>query len=59
MRSGCHHMGHSPEAQAKSAFVIGGPHGAKYEFKVSPFGLAQALAYFQCFERITICFWIA
>ena len=47
MRSGYHHMGLSPESQAKSAFVIGGPHGAKYEFKICPFGLAQAPAYFQ------------
>ena len=27
--------------------MIGGPHGAKFEFKVCPFGLAQAPAYFQ------------
>ena len=47
MRSGYHHMGLSPESQAKSAFVIGGPHAAKFEFKVCPFGLAQAPAYFQ------------
>ena len=47
MRSGYYHMGLSTESQAKSAFVIGGPHGAKYEFKVCPFGLAQAPAYFQ------------
>ena len=47
MRSGCHHVALSPESQAKSAFVIGGPHGGKFEFKVCPFGLAQALAYFQ------------
>ena len=47
MRSGCHHVTLSPESQAKSAFVIGGPHGGKFEFKVCPFGLAQALAYFQ------------
>ena len=40
-------MGLSSQSQAKSAFVIGGPHGAKYEFKVCPFGLAQAPAYFQ------------
>ena len=42
MRSGYHHMALSPESQAKSAFVIGGPHGGKFEFKVCPFGLAQA-----------------
>ena len=27
--------------------MIGGPHGGKFEFKVCPFGLAQAPAYFQ------------
>ena len=47
MRSGYHHVALSPESQAKSAFVIGGPHGGKFEFKVCPFGLAQAPAYFQ------------
>ena len=47
MRSGYHHMALSPESQPKSAFVIGGPQGAKFEFKVCPFGLAQAPAYFQ------------
>ena len=40
MRSGYYHMGLSAESQAKSAFVIGGPHTAKFEFKVCPFGLA-------------------
>ena len=47
MRSGYHHVTLSPELQAKSAFVIGGPHGGKFEFKVCPFGLAHAPAYFQ------------
>ena len=47
MRSGYHHVALSPESQAKSAFVIGGPHGSKFEFQVCPFGLAQAPAYFQ------------
>ena len=47
MRSGYHHVALSPESQAKSAFVIGGPHGGKFEFKVCPLGLAQAPAYFQ------------
>ena len=47
MRSGYYHMGLSADSQAKSAFVIGGPHTAKFEFKVCPFGLAQAPAYFQ------------
>ena len=46
MRSGYHHIALSPESQAKSAFVIGGPQGGKCEFKVCPFGLAQAPAYF-------------
>ena len=47
MRSGYHHVALSLESQAKSAFVIGGLHGGKFEFKVGPFGLAQAPAYFQ------------
>ena len=47
MRSGYHHVALSPESQAKSAFVIGGPHRGKFEFKVCPFELAQAPAYFQ------------
>ena len=44
MRSGYHHVALSLESQSKSAFVIGGPHGGKLEFKVCPFGLAQAPA---------------
>ena len=47
MGSGYHHMALSPESQPKSAFVIGVPQGAKFEFKVYPFGLAQVPAYFQ------------
>ena len=47
LRSGYHHIGLSKEAQPKTAFVVGGPQGAKYEFKVVPFGLTQAPAYFQ------------
>ena len=47
MRSGYYHMGLSQGSQPKSAFVIGGPQGGKFEFKVCPFGLAQAPAYFQ------------
>ena len=31
--------------------MIGGPHAAKFEFKVCPFGLAQAPAYFQRLEN--------
>ena len=40
-------MALSPKSQPKSAFVIGGPQDAKFEFKVCPFGLSQAPAYFQ------------
>ena len=47
MRSGYYHIGLSPEAQPKTAFVVGGPQCTKYEFKVVPFGLTQAPAYFQ------------
>ena len=47
MRSGYYHLGLSTEAQAKTAFVLGGPKGGKWEFKVCPFGLSQAPAYFQ------------
>ena len=47
MRSGYYHLELSPEIQPKSAFVIGGPKGGKWEFKGCPFGLTQAPAYFQ------------
>ena len=47
MRSGYYHLELRKEAQAKTAFVIGGPIGGKWEFKVCPFGLTQAPAYFQ------------
>ena len=47
MRSGYYHLELSKEAQAKTAFVIGRPIGRKCEFKVCPFGLTQAPAYFQ------------
>ena len=47
MRSGYHHVALSVESQVESAFVIGGPHGGKFQFKVCPFGLAQTLTYFQ------------
>ena len=47
MRSGYYHLEFNPESQPKSAFVVGGPKGGKWEFKRCPFGLTQAPAYFQ------------
>ena len=47
MRSGYYHLELSSESQPKSAFVIEGPKGGKWEFKRCPFGLTQAPAYFQ------------
>ena len=47
MRSGYYHLELSQESQPKSAFVVGGPKGGKWEFKRCPFGLTQAQAYFQ------------
>ena len=47
MRSGYYHLELSSQSQPKSAFVIGGPKGGKWEFKRCPFGLTQAPAYFQ------------
>ena len=47
MRSGHYHNELSQESQPKSAFVVGGPKGGKWEFKRCPFGLTQAPAYFQ------------
>ena len=47
MRSGYFHLEFSQESQAKSAFVVRGPKGGKWEFKRCPFGLTQAPAYFQ------------
>ena len=47
MRSGYYHIELSEEAKPKTAFVPGGPHGAKYQFNRCPFGLSQAPAYFQ------------
>ena len=47
MRSGYYHLELSQESQPKSAFVVGGPKGCKWEFKRCPFGFTQAPAYFQ------------
>ena len=47
MRSGYYHLELSPESQPKSAFVVEGPKGDKWEFKRCPFRLTQAPAYFQ------------
>ena len=44
MRSGYYHMVLSEESRPKTAFVSS---FGKWEFKRCPFGLAQALAYFQ------------
>ena len=44
LRSGYHHIALGKSSRAKTAFVM--PFG-KYEFLMVPFGLAQALAYFQ------------
>ena len=64
MRSGYYHIELSEEAKPKTAFVIGGPHGAKYQFNRCPFGLTQAPAYFQALvSKVlvghTICLWIS
>ena len=47
MGSGYYHLEITLESQSKSAFVVGGPMGGKWEIKRCPFGLTQALAYFQ------------
>ena len=47
MRSDYYHLELSQESQPKSAFVVGGPKGGKWEFKRCPFGLTQDPAYFQ------------
>ena len=47
MCSGYYYLELTPESQSKSAFVVGGPRGGKWEFKRCPFGLTQAPAYFQ------------
>ena len=46
MCSGYYYLELTPESQSKSAFVVGGPRGSKWEFKKCPFGLTQAPAYF-------------
>ena len=45
LRSGYYHIGLSDSAKPKSAFVLSSL--GKYQFNRVPFGLAQALAYFQ------------
>ena len=47
MRSGYYQLELTPESQSKSAFVVRGPRGGKWEFKRCPFGLTQVLAYFK------------
>ena len=47
MCSGYYHLELTPESQSKSAFVVEGPRGGKWEFKRCPFRLTQAPAYFQ------------
>ena len=47
MCSSYYHLELTPESQAKSVFVVGGPRGGKWEFKRCPFRLTQAPAYFQ------------
>ena len=47
MCSGYYHLELTLESQSKSAFVVGGPRGGKWEFERCPFGLTQAPAYFQ------------
>ena len=63
MRSGYYHLELNEESQPKSAFVVGGPKGGKWEFKRCPFGLTQAPAYFQMLvnkvlESLEFTFWI-
>ena len=47
MCSGYYHLELTPESQAKSAFVVGGPRDGKWEFNRCPFRLTEAPAYFQ------------
>ena len=47
MYSGYYHLELTPESPSKSAFVVGGPRGGKWEFKRYLFGLTKAPAYFQ------------
>ena len=47
MRSGYYHIELTEEAKPKTAFIVSGPHGGKWQFKRVPFGLTQAPAYFQ------------
>ena len=54
MRSGYYHLELTLESQSKSAFVVRGPRGGKWEFKRCPFGLTQAPAYFQLLVSMVI-----
>ena len=47
MRSDYYHIELTPASKEKSAFVVGGPYAGKYQWNRCPFGLTQALAYFQ------------
>ena len=62
MRSGYYHLEITLESQSKSAFVVGGPRGGKWEIKRCPFGLYQAPPYFQLLvskviEGLPFAFW--
>ena len=61
LRSRYYHIGLSESAKPKTAFVISGI--GKYQFNRVPFGLAQALAYFQTLinkvlDNIRFCYGI-
>ena len=61
MHSGYYHLELTPKSQSKLAFVVGGPRGGKWEFKICPLGLTQVLAYFQLLvskviERLSFAF---
>ena len=54
LRSGYYHISLSENSKAKTAFVT--PFG-KYQFEAVPFGLAQALVYFQQLISIVLQGW--